>query len=131
MIYLKTKEERQKLSHLKNLVGVAIADGKLEKIELAAIDAICNREGIDFNDVERCIKNPKGIKFIPPEDDDTKLQYLKDMVALMMCDGDLAPKEMLTCKLCAEALGFRHEVIDALIIQIVKELSELMKENKN
>ena len=118
----KSQEEKQKLSHIKNVVAVALADGTVKNSELVAIAAICDREGIDPKEIERCIKNPQKVNFTPPKDHATKVRYLQDMVLLMMCDGDLDAKEYITCKLCAEALGFRHEVIDALINDIIEDL---------
>ena len=36
----KSRESREKLSHLKSLVAVAAADGKLEKNEMAALATV-------------------------------------------------------------------------------------------
>lgn len=119
----RTKLER--LSHIKNLVALSMADGKFEKSELLAIAAICSREGVDEREIERCIKDPSSIDFYPPSDDNKKNQYLKDMVCLMMCDGNIDKTELVVCKLTAEALGFKNEVIDAMIMDIIDELRKL------
>ena len=80
----KSRESREKLSHLKNLVAVAFADGKLEDNEMAALAAVMARDGLTPSDFERCIKKPKGIKFLPPETPEQRVVYLKDMVLRIM-----------------------------------------------
>ena len=111
----KSRESREKLSHLKNLVAVAFADGKLEDNEMAALATVMARDGLTPSDLERCIKKPQGIKFLPPEAPVQRVVYLKDMVLLMMCDGNIDDKELALCKATAIALGFKHEVIDTMI----------------
>lgn len=123
----KSRESREKLSHLKNLVAVAFADGKLKDNEMAALAAVMARDGLTPSDLERCIKKPKGIKFLPPETPGQRVVYLKDMVLLMMCDGDIDDRELALCKATAIALGFKHEVIDAMIMEIIADI----KRNRN
>lgn len=123
----KSRESREKLCHLKNLVMVAFADGKLDKNETAALATVMVREGLSPSDLERCINNPKGIKFIVPETVEQRIVYLKDMVILMMCDGNIDDREFALCKATAVALGFKHEVIDAMIKDIIEEI----KRNNN
>ncbi len=118
----KSRESRERLSHLKNLVAVAAADGKLDKNEMAALATVMAREGLTPSDLERCIKNPKGINFLPPETPEQSVVYLKDMVLLMMCDGDIDEREFALCKATAIALGFKHEIIDAMILDIIDDL---------
>ena len=123
----KSRESREKLSHLKNLVAVAFADGKLEDNEMATLATVMARDGLKPSDLERCIKKPKGIKFLPPETPGQRAVYLKDMVLLMMCDGDIDDRELALCKATAIALGFKHEVIDAMIMDIIADI----KRNRN
>lgn len=44
----------------------------------------------------------------------------------MMCDGDIDDREIALCKVTAIALGFKHEVIDALIFDIINEIKRNM-----
>lgn len=101
-----------------------LADGKIEKQELASIAAVCSREGLTKADLKRCLESPESIDFVPPANDLQRIQYLKDMVLLMMSDCNIDENEMLVCKMTAEALGFKHEVIDAMILNIIAELKK-------
>lgn len=124
--YFKSKEERAKLAHLKHLVILAMADGKLEKSELTSIAAVCSREGISESEIKRCIEDPDSIDFAMPTDEYTKLRYIKDLVLLMMSDGDIDKKEILWCKVVAEKLGYRHEVTDAMVLKIIEDIKAEM-----
>lgn len=128
--FFSSKEKRAKLSHLKNLIVLTMADGKVEKSELASIAAVCSREGISDSDFKKCLENPESIEFVAPKDDKTRLRYLTDMVLLMMSDGNIDENEMVICKMTAEALGYRHEVIDAMILDIIADLSKKVKNQK-
>ena len=44
----------------------------------------------------------------------------------MMCDGDIDKREFALCKATAIALGFRHEIIDVMIKDIIAELKREM-----
>lgn len=124
--FFSSKEKRAKLSHLKSLLTLSLADGKIEKSELAAIAAVCSREGLTDSDLQRCIENPGSIDFVPPTDDLTRFQYLKDMVLLMMCDGNIDKNEFVLCKLTAETLGFKPKVIDAMVLEIINDFKNKM-----
>ena len=124
--FFSSKSDKQKLSHIKSLIALAMADGKVEKAELAAIAAVCSREGISESEIKNLLDNPNSVDFVPPTDHQTKVKYLKDMCTLMMIDGSIDKNEVVVCKLTAEALGFRHEVIDAMVSDIIDDLKDKM-----
>lgn len=125
-----SREHREQLSHLRNLLTVAYADGRMDKREVAAIAAIMTRDDISEADFKRCLEHPESIDFVAPRDNEQKLIYLHDMVALMMIDGNIDEKEMVVCKATAEALGYRHEIIDALILSIIAKVKQRAEENQ-
>ena len=68
------------------------------------------------------MENPDSINIVLPEDEDTKLAYLRDMVAMMMIDGELDEQEMAICKLYAMALGYRGIIVDGMIAGVIDSL---------
>lgn len=124
----RSKSEREKLSHIKGLIALALADGKIEDNELAAIVAVCTREGVDEKEFRKLLNDPDSVKFVVPKDEEKKMLYLKDMICMMMCDGEIHENEFVLCKLVAESLGYPHEVVDALVLRVINELkSEMAK----
>ena len=112
----------QRLGQLKNLVMLAAADGHLTDSELAVVLAVASRENITPEEFDQVLDNPDSVTITLPEDEDTKLAYLRDMVALMMIDGELDEQEMAICKIYAMALGYRGSIVDGMIAGIVESL---------
>jgi len=114
--------EQQRLGQLKNLVMLAAADGQVTDSELAVLLAVASRENISPEEFNNVIENPDSISITLPEDEDTKLAYLRDMVALMMVDGELDEQELAICKLYAMALGYRGSIVDGMIAGVIDQL---------
>ena len=115
-------QEHQRLGQLKNLVMLAAADGRLTDSELAVLLAVASRENISPDDFNRVIEDPDSVTIDLPVDEDTKLAYLRDMVALMMVDGELEEQELAICKIYAMALGYRSSIVDGMIAGVVDSL---------
>lgn len=115
-------QEQQRLGQLKNLVMLAAADGQVTDSELAVLLAVASRENISPEEFNNVIENPDSITITLPEDEDTKLAYLRDMVALMMVDGELDEQELAICKLYAMALGYRGSIVDGMIAGVIDQL---------
>lgn len=115
-------QDRQRLGQLKNLVMLAMADGKLTDSELAVILAVASRENISPDDLTKVIEDPDSVNINLPDDEDTKLAYLRDMVAMMMVDGDLEEQELAICKIYAMALGYRSSIVDGMIAGVIDSL---------
>ncbi len=62
------------------------------------------------------------MKITLPEDEDSKLAYLRDMVAMMMVDGELDEQELSICKIYAMALGYRGSIVDGMIAGVIDKL---------
>ena len=114
--------DQQRLGQLKTLVMLAMADGRLTDSELAVILAVASRENISPDDLNRVIEDPDSVTIDLPEDEDTKLAYLRDMVAMMMVDGELDEQELAICKVYAMALGYRSSIVDGMIAGVVDSL---------
>lgn len=116
-------QDNQRLGQLKNLVMLAAADGNFTDSELAVLLAVASRENITPEEFDKVIDNPESVTIDLPTDEDTKLDYLRDMVALMMIDGELDEQEMAMCKVYAMTLGYRSSIVDGMIAGIVDSLN--------
>ena len=115
-------QEQLRLGQLKNLVMLASADEKVTDSEMAVLLAVASRENITPEEFNRVIENPDSVNITLPEDEETKLAYLRDMVAMMMIDGELDEQELAICKLYAMALGYRGSIVDGMIAGVVDSL---------
>jgi len=121
-----SKSEKERLSHIKNLIALTLADGKVDPTEVAVITAVASRENISPDKVKELMQHPDRASFVIPDSNDKKLEYLQDMVLLMMSDGDIDDKELALCKIVAIKFGYRHEVIDAMLLGIIADLKAKM-----
>ena len=115
-------QEQQRLGQLKNLVMLAAADDRLTDSEMAVLLAVASRENITPDQFNEVIDNPESVTITLPEDEETKLAYLRDMVAMMMIDGELDEHELAICKIYAMALGYRGSIIDGMIAGVIDQL---------
>jgi hypothetical protein len=77
---------------------------------MAVLLAVASRENMTPDEFNKVIEDPDSVTITLPEDEDTKLAYLRDMVAMMMIDGELDEQELAICKLYAMALGYRGSI---------------------
>ena len=118
----KSQKEKERLSHVNTLLALAFADGKLEKNEITAIAAFAARENVDVEEVQKMLDGKDNVNFIPPQSEEDKVQYLHDLVLLMIADGNINEKEYALCKAVADQFGYREEVIDALLKKIIDDI---------
>lgn len=119
-----SSEKKRRLSHIKNLMEVGFADGRLDKEELDLIFKIGIRSGLSAEELNRVFTRPESIKFYPPESIQERIVQLHDMVMVMMIDGDIDENELLFCKMTALKLGFKQSIIDVMIHQVIKMVVE-------
>ena len=115
-------QEQQRLGQLKNLVMLAAADGHVTDSEMAVLLAVASRENITPEEFNKVIDDPDSVHITLPDDEDTKIAYLRDMVAMMMVDGELDEQELAICKLYAMALGYRGSIVDGMIAGVIDQL---------
>ena len=120
----KSKEEKARLSNIKGLIALAMADGRIHQNEIQGIAAIASRDNVDTKEVEKIIEGKDKVKFEVPETPELKERSLIDLVTLMMIDGVITEEELVLCKAVAEEYGYRPEVVDDMVISILKQLQE-------
>jgi uncharacterized membrane protein YebE (DUF533 family) len=121
------KKKRALKTHIKSLLALAAADGYADTKELLLIATVAAREGMKSSELEEILRSGGNYKFTVPENDEKKLQYLKDMVSLMLVDGDIDDNEMAICKIVAQEFGYIPQVIDAVLIDIIVDLKKKSK----
>ena len=116
------RNDQERLGQLKNLVMLASADEKITDSEMAVLIAVATRENLTPDEFNKVMDDPDSVNITLPEDEETKLAYLRDMVAMMMIDGELDEQELAICKLYAMALGYRGSIVDGMIAGVIDQL---------
>lgn len=119
-----SRDKKKRLSHIRNLVALACADGSLDKNEMDLIFKIGVRAGLSPDELHRIFQRPDSIAFYPPDSFRERIEQLYDMVMVMMVDGDLHGNEIALCKLIAIKLGFKHQIIDKMVHDTVEMIAK-------
>lgn len=110
-----------KMAHIVNLMSIAGIDGNISEEEKNVIIKIAQDMGLTENDFNTCIEAWKQIdeselETIVPEDDEDKYEFLKNMVLVMMVDGEIDDNERAYIAGLAEQFGVDgEEAVDELI----------------
>ena len=77
-------EKDKNRSHIKNLLEVAIADGKLDESELNLVMKIASNFDMTKEEVLEIKNNSNEISFNPPSSYSAKIKLLEDLVNVMI-----------------------------------------------
>ena len=118
-IELKNHGDRKKLlSHIRNLVALAYADGKFSDEERQYIANVANEAGLTAEEMKQIINDPESIRFIMPANEIEKIEHLYDLILLMMIDGDLNENEIIFCRAMAIKMKIPYQVVDEMVAKI-------------
>jgi len=120
------RDKKKRLSHVRNLLALAASDGNLDQNEFKLIVGLAATTGVSESDFRRAISRPDSIPFIVPNSFRERLEQLHDMVLVMVIDGRITNKELTICKFTAVKLGFRHEIIDSIIDNVIEFIEKGM-----
>ena len=121
---IKSRSQKENETTVKNAVAVMLADGQIDPNEMKILVMICQRVGVSEKKLQTIIQNPQSIVFTPAKDPNDRLQQLIDMVAMMMADGDIDPREMDVCITLATRLGFRASAVPALVQHLINQIGQ-------
>ena len=113
-------DKKRHISHVRNLIALAYADGKFTDDEKMYIANVAKECGINEKELKKIIEKPEDIKFFVPEKDEDKIEELYDLILLMMIDGELDENEIFFCRMIALRLGFSYQVVDIMVKTIIE-----------
>jgi len=105
-------------SHMKNLIEMAVVDGKFLEVELDLLRNIAKRNNISESQLMAIKNNPGGVQFEIPTDPHEKFEQLYDLVHMMSIDNDVHGEEMKLCNLFAIKFGYPREKASSLVDSI-------------
>ncbi len=118
-----SSEKKKGKSHLKNLMAMAMADGKLEDSEYKFLLKIAEKYSISINEVDKMksmIASKGDFEF---EKGSTKFEQIYDLVKMMMIDNNINANELKMCKNFAKKIGYAVNKVDELIESVVQNIS--------
>ena len=114
--------EKHKIkTHISNLISISKIDGKFSKSEIEAIFKICERYGVNRQELEDIMES-NATDYIVPSDSFEKLEQIYDFVSVIIADNNIDPKEIDLCKEIAKTIKLKEENINNLILTIVDDI---------
>jgi len=107
--------DQTRLSHLKNLIIIALIDGKLDPLEKEFIVERASRLGIEEKDLEILFKEALEFKSKLFQTGISREEQLADAVLVAVLDGYIHDNEQKILKELADGLGFSEEYVDEII----------------
>lgn len=111
----KSDKEGIRRSHVKNLVSVAMADGRLDIDEWKLLMTIAKRLGMEEEEIKFIRSNPDQISFVPPRKYEEKVQQIRDLVSVMTIDHIINQKELELCKKISLKLDILPQMVDEIL----------------
>ena len=116
----------QVLSHLNNLIAVALADGTLDDSEWDRLAEIARHRGVSEEELKDIYEEAGAIKFIVPPTFRDKIRQIYELVDVMKADGHVDDEEVAICRKLAEKLNIHPRIIGDMLHRI----SQLIDEGK-
>jgi hypothetical protein len=117
------RTKKEKISHLKILVGLAYSDSEYSEIEAYVISLFKNILKLSDQDVEKAM-SPSFVPIFPKADRD-KLQLIDDLILLMISDNNIDIREYKYCRIVAEAIGLDPNAVEKKIYFIIENLDKI------
>jgi hypothetical protein len=106
------------------LIQLAEADKHFAKSERELIFRIAKDRNFSEEEVNALIRNPEPIDSLGALSNEQKLHYLYTCLDLIYVDNKVFESELMFCKSIAIKLGFKKNVVDFLVDNFDKKLTE-------
>ncbi len=110
---------KSKKSHLKDLIMLAVVDGKFEPEEQQIIQDIGLKLGLTERQINsiynECVLNPDAIESVAPTNPQDRLQHLADLCRIILADGELHDWESVLIFPLAARMGFDADDITKML----------------
>ena len=124
-IELRNRGDRKKMmSHVRNLVALAYADGKFSDEEKQYVANVATEVGMTADEMKQIINDPECIRFVMPSNDIEKIEQIYDLILLMMIDGELNENEMIFCRAMAIKMKIPYQIVDELVAKVINFITD-------
>jgi len=100
------------------LIQLANSDHQFAEIEKKLIQKIAKELEVSRDELRDIMDNPEPIGSLGALSANKKFEYIYQAIKIMKADGKVLPSEMLFCQDLAIKLGYRKDVVQALIPMI-------------
>jgi uncharacterized tellurite resistance protein B-like protein len=113
-------QQKMNISHIENLVEVALADGKIVEEERELLEKFAKRLSISNEDLKEIIKNIGKHPINPPVDREDRYKRFYRLIQMMLSDGIIGEKQDLLIHKFAIGLGYSEERTEEIYDQTIE-----------
>ena len=123
--YLVQQQERLKrMSIYQNLYLIAIADGNIAEEEAIFLAGIANHMGLSPSETDHIHYNHQDLELVIPDDKEERYYALRNIVFMMLADGEIEHVEYQLCLDYAKKTGFSQKELDSIITEYREKREE-------
>ncbi|MEM9826455.1 MAG: TerB family tellurite resistance protein [Planctomycetota bacterium] len=111
----------RRLSHLRNLIMMAFADGTLGQREINLVADRCAQLGLSESDLHEAMQHGLSgeASLEIPDTEDQQEALLKDLIRMMAADGVLEESEKQLFAMAAAKMNFSTEKIHRMVDELL------------
>lgn len=113
-----------KIEHFRNLVSLAVVDGRIDPIEKVALSKIAYEHGIPLDRLNVMLERASEYIYLIPQNQEDKERQLEDMIKFALVDGEFSPAELELINVVAGKLGISKDEVDKIIVSVVSKEDE-------
>lgn len=113
-------DRKQDKEHFKHLIQVAMADGKIDDIELEMLHRLGKNMGFTEPEIDDLLESTKNMAYIPPYELLKRFEQLYSIVRMILADGRIDDNEMRFATGLALKSGFVSGEIPVLLDLLIK-----------
>jgi len=117
-------ERKQDKEHFIHLIQIALADGKIEDIELQMLQRMGSKLGLTKPEIDDLLETSKKSEYIPPYELSKRFEQLYDVIKMVYADGVIDDNEMRLASGLAMKSGFAEEEIPTLISVLIEGIKK-------
>lgn len=111
----KEKERIRHLGMFQNLYIVAAADGEIGPQEESLLLQVAENLGLGQRDVETVARQYPDFDFVIPDNEEEAYFSLKNLVFMMIADGNIKDREFSLCLRFAEMINMDREAVEKIL----------------
>ncbi len=116
------RDQARLRTHLKNIVALANADGRLESREMALIQKTAATAGVSRKELEEILDHAGEMHVSLAGSVTQRIEQFYDLILTMLVDGEIEVHESQICLDVAAILGFEDEMVESLIGDVIESI---------
>ena len=116
-----SKDKKEKMAHITNLISMARIDGEISEVESNCIGNLAARFDFTEDEFRQCMEDSDKVVVEVPASDEDKVIFLRNLAFLMMADGQVTEDEYNLLACLVDKFGYEESAIKVLVDDIIKE----------